>query len=89
MKKNYWLHRINYETELSYPLLDAGYLSYGWRQLSGSDLHRQVEDAKTDEEKWDRFNTAMQTNNITYRSRFSLMRFFSFNCGDLVLVPRW
>lgn len=89
MGKNYWLHRINHETELSYPLLDAGYLSYGWQCLSGSDLHKQVEEAKTDEEKWDKFNAAMLANDITSRSRFSLLRFFNFVCGDTVIVPHW
>ena len=30
MNRNYWIHRISHIAEISYPLLDAGYLSYGW-----------------------------------------------------------
>ena len=88
MGKNYWLHRINHETELSYPLLHAGYLSYGWQTLSLSDLHKQVEEAKTEKEKWDKFNAAMLNKGETSRSRFSLWRFFNFDNGDIVIVPR-
>lgn len=30
MERNYWLHRISHIAEISYPLLDNNYLSYGW-----------------------------------------------------------
>lgn len=30
MERNYWIHRISHIAEISYPLLDVGYLSYGW-----------------------------------------------------------
>lgn len=30
MNRNYWIHRISHIAEISYPLLDTGYLSYGW-----------------------------------------------------------
>ena len=31
---NYWLHRISHHAEVSYPLLEQGYLSIGWIFLS-------------------------------------------------------
>lgn len=30
MERNYWIHRISHIAEISYPLHDNNYLSYGW-----------------------------------------------------------
>jgi hypothetical protein len=30
MERNYWIHRISHFAEISYPLLDNNYLSYGF-----------------------------------------------------------
>lgn len=80
--KNYWLHRISHEWEISYPLLEKGYLSYGWNDFSNTDL---LEKTKT--EGWSYFETFMSKNNITARSRYSLWRFFNFKKGDIIVVP--
>ena len=34
----YYLHRISYEREVSYPLLDNGLLSIGWSDFSNREF---------------------------------------------------
>ena len=77
--KNYWLHRISHEWEISYPLLEKGYLSYGWNDFSNTDL---LEKTKT--EGWSYFESFMSKNNITARSRYSLWRFLNLKKGGAV-----
>lgn len=81
--KNYWLHRISHEWEISYPLLnDKGYLSYGWNGYCTTDLLE-----KTNSEGKKFFEKFMQDKGNTKRSRYSLWRFFNFKEGDIVVVP--
>lgn len=82
MQKNYWLHRISYEWELSYPLLEKGYLSYGWNCYVKTKLLEE-----TAKNGWTYFAKFMENNNNSSRSRYSLWRFLNFKKGDIVLVP--
>ena len=34
MERNYWIHRISHIAEISYPLLDNNYLSYGFSDFA-------------------------------------------------------
>ncbi len=82
MRKNYFLHRISHEWEVSYPLLDLGYLSIGWSQYCKSDLLSRI---KTDGENG--FNEFMGEKNNTDRNRWNLWYFSQFKEGDYVVVP--
>lgn len=82
MAKRYWLHRISHEWELSYSLLDIGYLSIGWRYLLDSDLLERI---RTGGESG--FNAFMAEWQVTGRSRWNLWRMSQFQPGDIVVVP--
>lgn len=80
----FWLHRISHEWDVSYKLLEAGYLTIGWSVLTGTDIIRSMSD-RVDTEL---FEAIMKENGLqSERSRWSLWYFFSFNPGDVVLVP--
>lgn len=81
MDKNYWLHRISYEWEASYSLLEKGYLSYGWHRFMKTNLYN---DYLTDNSLFDDF---MKKQNVHSKSRYSLRRFFNFQKGDIVVIP--
>ena len=38
MEKKYYLHRISHESEISYPLLERGFLTLGWEKFSDSSI---------------------------------------------------
>ena len=90
MGRNYWLHRISHKMEVSYPLLDKGYLSIGFSDfLKNEDFLEYMISDKSD--KWEKF----EKENIAiwgekYRTRYNLWRFLcEFSIGDYVLVPSW
>ena len=81
MANNYWIHRIAHEWEVSYSLLDMGYVSYGWHcymkyGLEGADSF--------DEEILNSFFAAQNENS---RSRHCLKRFLSIIPGDRIVIP--
>ena len=39
---NYWLHRISHEREVSYDLLEKGYLTIGWSNFIGTDILKAI-----------------------------------------------
>ncbi|ALI98505.1 restriction endonuclease [Rufibacter tibetensis] len=82
---NYWLHRISHLAELSYPLLEKGYLTIGFSDLINHELIDKVL-----EDDWDYFNSQFQKvwNNVP-RTRHNLWNFLKFQKGDLVIVPSW
>ena len=48
---NYWLHRISHLAELSYPLLEKGYLTIGF-----SDFTDEVTINNVENNDWTNFN---------------------------------
>ncbi len=77
----YWLHRISWERQVSYPLYKAGYLPIGWGDFGTDELLSKLQnnfDGTIDDE-WGQLN----------RNRFSLQNFISkMKKGDYVVVPR-
>lgn len=82
---NYWLHRISHIAELSYPLLDNGYLTIGFSDFTNEEMISKV--LAND---WDYFNAQFQEmwGNIP-RTRYNLWNFLKFEKGDIVIVPSW
>ena len=80
---NYYIHRISHHAELSYPLLDRGYLSIGFSDFAEEDLIDQTQTGD-----WQFLDNRFQAYWGTLpRNRSTLKRFLSFQKGDLVLVP--
>jgi restriction endonuclease Mrr len=85
IKMNYWLHRISYLAELSYPLFDKGFLTIGFSDFTNKELIDKVL-----ENDLDYFNRQfLDMWGILPRSRYNLLRFLKFNKGDIVIVPSW
>lgn len=81
---SYWLHRISWHAEVSYPLLDLGYISIGFSDLSNPQMHQIV-----DEQDWHAFENEFSNawGNIP-RNRYTLWRFIAeMKKDDLVVVP--
>ena len=82
---NYWLHRISHTSELSYPLLDKGFLTIGFSDFTDRELIEKVRQDDSDyfdgqfQEMWGKVP----------RTRHHLCRFLKFNKGDIVIVPSW
>jgi len=85
MKRQYWLHRISHVMDVSYPLLDEGYLSIGFSDLSESDFIEYCLD------DWEHFDEYFQDVwGVIPRSRHTLWRFiYEMNRGDWVIIPSW
>jgi len=87
MDKNYWIHRISHIAEISYPLLDAGYLSYGWSEFEEDGFIEGVRGEKgwvflKDKilSEWDELP----------RGRYQLWNFIrEMKSGDWVVVPTY
>jgi hypothetical protein len=82
---NYWLHRISYEAELSYALLDRGFLTIGFSDFTDSDFIDKV--IASDLNYFD--NQFKELWGRLPRIRHNLWRFLSFKAGDIVIVPSW
>lgn len=82
---NYWLHRISHIAELSYPLLEKGYLTIGFSDFT----HEKLID-KVLEDDWNYFNKQFQKMwGKVPRTRHNLWRFLKFSKGDIIIVPSW
>ena len=83
---NYWLHRISHFARVSYPLINAGYLSIGFSDFSKDDF---LENAFNGNEQ--HFNNTFQTKwGYLPRNRWTLWRFLNeMKRDDIVLVPSW
>ncbi len=80
----YWLHRISNEWDVSYKLMDDGYLTIGWSCL----MQSNIIDCMGDTVDTRAFEKVMEEEGLkTFRSRWNLYYFFSFSPGDVVLVP--
>lgn len=83
---NYWLHRIAYLENVSYPLLEKGYLSIGFSGFSNRTFLRKVSNGDGDYFE-EQFDTAGE-GRPKPRARYSLWRFIAeMEQNDLVLVP--
>ncbi len=82
---NYWLHRISHLAEISYPLLEKGYLTIGFSDFSNPEMIQ-----KALENDWAFFNNSFQNGwgNIP-RVRYGLWNFLHFKKGDYIIVPSW
>lgn len=85
---HYWIHRISHHAEVSYPMLDQGYLTIGWSSLSqtdvldvishGRDAYRKFMDALSKEKEDPIFSS---------KSRWGLWYFANMAEGDIIVVP--
>lgn len=82
---NYWLHRISYKAELSYPLFDKGFLTIGFSDFTNKEFVDKVL-----ENDWGYFEKQFQEKWGTIpRIRHNLWKFLKFQKGDIVVVPSW
>jgi len=83
MGNNILLHRISHCWQVSWPLLNAGYLSTGWQCLA-EDEKEKIDDLLKNTTDFD------QVTNLKFagcRNRCSLQRFSKLKKGDWVVVP--
>lgn len=79
-----WLHRISHEWEISYPLLEKGFLSIGWSVFSDREFMSGVTE-KGYEYLYQCFKEEF---GYVSPNRFSLYRFIvEMKAGDRVVVP--
>lgn len=82
---DYWLHRISHIAELSYPLLDKGYLSIGFSEFTNETI---IDKVMSDD--WQYFNQQFNEEwGSTPRTRHNLWNFIKMKKGDIVIVPSW
>lgn len=82
---NYWIHRISHIAELSYPLLNKGYLSIGFSDFTDNEIIEKVKSGD-----WNYFNEKFQKKWGTIpRIRYNLWNFLKMSKGDIVIVPSW
>lgn len=82
---NYWIHRISHISELSYPLLEKGYLTIGFSDFTSDELVKRVL-----QNDWNYFNKQFEIKwgNVS-RRRHNLWRFLNFKKNDIIIVPSW
>ena len=82
-----WLHRISHHAETSWPLLESGYLTIGFSDLSSPEFFNRT---LTADGLSDLDDDIREVYDSLLRSRHSLWRFLREMCiGDFVLVPGW
>jgi restriction endonuclease Mrr len=82
---NYWLQRISHIAELSYPLLEKGYLTIGFSDFTTKEM---VDKVLTND--WNYFNAQFQEMwGRVPRTRHNLWNFLKFEKGDIIIVPSW
>jgi len=82
---NYWLHRISHIAEISYPLLDNGYLSIGFSDFTNNET---IDKVLSDD--WTYFNSAFQKMwGRVPKTKHNLWNFLKMTKGDIVIVPSW
>ena len=84
---NYWLHRIGHLQNVSYPLLEKGYISIGFSDFCTENFYKKV----VLDQDWSFMEKQFEEcwGNIP-RNRYSLWRFLNdFKQKDYVVVPSW
>ena len=79
---NYWIHRISHEWEVSYSLLEHGYLSLGWSKFMHDGFTSRVY-----QHGEQGFNGFMEEKGERSRSRWNLWYFSQFKRNDIIVVP--
>ncbi len=83
MEKKYYLHRISHESEISYPLLERGFLTLGWEKFSDSSIVEATREIGYP--KFEEITKSFQEDKN--RSRWSMWYFAQMNIDDIVVVP--
>lgn len=83
----YWLHRISYHSETSYPLLDKNLMSIGFSDFANEKEFIE----KTLIGDWNSFEKSFDNKwGNRPRTRYNLWRFIAeMRKGDWVLIPSW
>ena len=85
MEKNYWLHRISHKKELSYPLLERGFLTIGFSYFTSKEFINKVFEGD-----WGYFEEQFLKVSWGKIRKHYLWRFLNqFKKGDIVIVPSW
>jgi hypothetical protein len=89
-----WLHRISHEMEVSYPLLEKGFVTIGFSAILNDKTFAvdMMNKELTQKDRWGKFEDAYKTTwgGELRRSRFNLWRFITqFKAGDYILIPSW
>ncbi len=88
-QRNYWIHRISHIAEISYPLLESHYLSYGFSDFAVIDNY--IDNVRRSNGGWEYLERIMieQWGGLSV-NRYQLWRFLvEMKKGDWVLVPSW
>lgn len=87
MNRNYWIHRISHLAEISYPLLDNNYLSYGFSDFESDGF---IEGVRS-ENGWQFLEDQFQIEwGGLARTRYQLWNFIhEMKSGDWVIVPTY
>lgn len=84
LEKKYWLHRISHHENVSYPLIEEGYMTTGWSHFS---KHGFIESIKEKDSGWINFEEELAEWGNP-RNRYNLWRFVvEMKKGDWVIVP--
>ncbi len=87
MERNYWIHRISHLAEISYPLLDNNYLSYGFSDFENDGF---IEGVRGDNGRQFMEQQFMDEWGELPRTRFQLWNFIhEMKAGDWVIVPTY
>ena len=87
MEKNFWIHRISHLAEISYPLLDNNYLSYGFSDFEEDGFIEGVRGENGRQFLDNQFYSAW---GYYARTRFQLWNFIhEMKAGDWVIVPTY
>lgn len=78
---NYWIHRISHHSEVSYDLLDKGYLTIGWIDIAKTDV---IEVIKKGENAYREF-----AKNHDMSAIWNLWYFVKMKKGDIIVVPMY
>ena len=87
MERNYWIHRISHLAEISYPLLDNNYLSYGFSDFENDGFIEGVRG----ENGWIFMENQFDIEwGERPRTRYQLWNFVhEMKAGDWVIVPTY
>lgn len=80
---NYWIHRISHVAELSYPLLNQGFLTIGFSDFTDDEIIAKVKAGD-----WAYFNEQFRVKwGSVPRTRHNLWNFLRMTKGDIIIVP--
>lgn len=87
MERNYWIHRISHIAEISYPLLDNNYLSYGFSDFEKDGFIEGVRG----ENGWQFIEEQFKAEwGELSRGRYQLWNFVKeMKAGDWIIVPTY